>query len=64
MEKNQIFMICGTEYKNMTREILEESGLADLIGDRKKRIGSNRILFPPPIPPTGLPPTGRSWRES
>lgn len=26
MEKNQIFITCGTEYKEMTKRILEESG--------------------------------------
>ena len=39
MEKNQIFIKCGTDYKGMTREILEESRLADLIGDKELRIG-------------------------
>ena len=53
MEKNQIFMICGTEYKNMTREILEESGLADLIGDRKKRIGIKPNLVSASDPSNG-----------
>ena len=38
MEKNQIYMITGEDYLQMTKEILTESRLAELIGDRKKRI--------------------------
>ena len=34
MEKNQIFITCGTEYKEMTKRILEESGLAEQIGNK------------------------------
>ena len=34
MEKNQIFIKTGTKYKKMTRELLEESNLAELIGDK------------------------------
>ena len=32
MEKNQIFITCGTEYKEMTKRILEERVLAEQIG--------------------------------
>lgn len=39
MEKNQIFIKCGTDYKEMTKELLADSALADLIGDRNLRIG-------------------------
>ena len=39
MERNQIYVISGTEYKDMTRQILEVCNLAELIGDRKTRIG-------------------------
>lgn len=39
MERNQIFIKYGTDYKEMTKELLEESRLADLIGDKKLRIG-------------------------
>lgn len=39
MEKNEIFVIYGEDYKNKTEELLEAVDLAALIGDRKKRIG-------------------------
>lgn len=39
MEKNQIFVQSGTDYKQMTRELLERSRLEDLIADRNLRIG-------------------------
>lgn len=39
MEKNQIYIKCGTDYTAMTKELLKESALAELIGDRKLRIG-------------------------
>ena len=39
MEKNQIFIKSGTEYKKITKEILEESNLEELIGDKNKMIG-------------------------
>lgn len=39
MKKNQIFIKNGTEYKKMTKELLEASDLAELIGDRDRMIG-------------------------
>lgn len=36
MEKNQIFIKSGTEYKKITKELLEESNLEELIGDKNK----------------------------
>ena len=36
--KNQIWKLYGTEYKEMTRELLSKTDLAGLIGDRKKRV--------------------------
>ena len=35
MEKKDILIIHGTDYKNMTIRILKRAGLAELIGDRK-----------------------------
>ena len=46
MDKNQIFITSGTEYKKMTKELLEKADLQSHIGDRKKRSGSSRIWFP------------------
>lgn len=50
MNKNQIYIKCGTEYKKMTKELLKESKLAGLIGDKKKRIGikPNLVSASPP----------------
>ena len=39
MEKNEILMIYGDDPKKMAMEIAESAGLADLIGDKGKRIG-------------------------
>ncbi len=39
MEKNQIWIKCGTDYQEMTRELLSECALEELIGDRTKMIG-------------------------
>lgn len=37
MDKNQIFITSGTEYKRMTKELLEKADLQSHIGDRKKK---------------------------
>ena len=38
MKKNDIFIIHGTAYRDMTKQLLEAAGLADMIGDRNKKI--------------------------
>lgn len=53
MERNQIYIICGTEYQKMTEELLEESKLAALIGDRKKRIAIKPNLVSASDPSNG-----------
>ena len=35
MKKNEILVTYGTDYVNMTEELLREAGLAELIGDRE-----------------------------
>ena len=47
MEKNQIYMISGTAYKEMTKQILAESDLEGLIGDPQKRIAIKPNLVSP-----------------
>ena len=37
--KNQIWKLYGTDFKGMTKKLLEETELASLIGDKKARIG-------------------------
>ena len=39
MQKNELIILYGTAYKEMTRQILKEADLASLIGNRKARIG-------------------------
>ena len=53
MEKNQIFITCGTEYKEMTKRILEESGLAEQIGNKAFRIGIKPNMVSPSHPSNG-----------
>lgn len=52
MDKNQIFITSGTEYKKMTKELLEKADLQSHIGDRKKKIG---------IKPNLVSPSEASW---
>lgn len=40
-------MTYGTDYVNMTEELLREAGLAELIGDRNRRIGIKPNLVAP-----------------
>jgi uncharacterized protein (DUF362 family) len=39
MEKNEILVIYGDDPYTMTRRVAEAAGLAELIGDKKKRVG-------------------------
>lgn len=47
MEKNQIYIKCGTNYKEMTKELLRECALADMIGEKNIRIGIKPNLVSP-----------------
>ena len=38
MEKNDIIIIHGTDYKNMAKRVLEQAGVAADIGDVNKKI--------------------------
>ena len=55
MNKNQIFIKSGTEYKKMTKELLTASNLAELIGDRHKMVGIKPNLVSPSDPSEGSP---------
>ena len=49
MERNQILKIYGTEYRDMTKILLEKAGLAELIGDRNRKIGIKpNLVLPSP----------------
>lgn len=45
MEKEELLLIHGTEYKEMTKEILYAAGLEAQIGARDKKIGIKPIIF-------------------
>ena len=62
MEKNQIFITCGTEYKEMTKRILEESGWQSRLEIKLFVSESSPIWFPLLIRLTGQPPTLRFWQ--
>lgn len=64
MEKNQIFIKTGTKYKKMTRELLEESNLAELIGDKNKMVGIKPTWYPHQIRQMEEQHIRKSWRES
>ena len=53
MNKNQIFIKSGTEYKKMTKELLTSSNLVELIGDRHKMVGIKPNLVSPSDPSEG-----------
>ena len=53
MNKNQIFIKSGTEYKKITKELLTASNLAELIGDRNKMVGIKPNLVSPSDPSDG-----------
>ncbi len=52
MKKNELFLIYGTEFKNMTMRLLEESQLEKMIPTKDCRIG---------IKPNLVAPTEASW---
>ncbi len=60
MEKNEILMIHGKDYKEMTKRLLREAELDTRIPDRRCRIGIKPNLVSPQRLPTGLPHTRRS----
>ena len=38
MNRDDIIIIHGTNYKEMAKQVLDRAGVADEIGDRKKRV--------------------------
>ena len=53
MEKNEILMIYGKNYKEMTKEIRTSAKLAEQIGDKKKKIGLKPNLVVAKTPDSG-----------
>ena len=61
MQKNQILKIYGTDYFQMTKEILEESGLAEMIEHRKTELGKSNQELQIGIKPNLVSPSEASW---
>ena len=53
MEKNEILMIYGKNYKEMTKELLTAANLSEQIGDKKKKIGLKPNLVVAKTPDSG-----------
>ena len=64
MEKEELLLIHGTEYKEMTREILYAAGLEAQIGARDKKIGIKPNLVAPSEAFLGQQLILKLWLES
>ena len=53
MEKNDIIIIHGTDYKNMAKRVLEQAGVAADIGDLNKKIAVKPNLVTAKAPSSG-----------
>ena len=53
MEKNDIIIIHGTDYKNMAKQVLEQAGVAADIGDTNKRVALKPNLVTAKAPSSG-----------
>ena len=53
MKDNEVYMICGTQYKQMAIELLETLDLASDIGDRAKRVGLKPNILNDSLPSYG-----------
>ena len=52
MNKNEIYIKSGTDYKEMTKELLAQCNLASMIADKERQIG---------IKPNLVSPSEASW---
>ena len=64
MENTEILAIYGTEYKEMTKRLLEEAELDSRIPDKECRIGLNPTWFLLQNLPGEPPPIRKSWQGS
>lgn len=53
MNRNDIILIHGTDYKEMTKRVLEAAGLAEDVGDKKARIALKPNLVTAKAPSSG-----------
>ena len=66
MKNDELFMIYGTNYKEMTRQLLEKAGLEDRIFDKyKEEFKNTGMKFPQSmrigIKPNLVSPSEASW---
>ncbi|MCI9068861.1 MAG: DUF362 domain-containing protein, partial [Lachnospiraceae bacterium] len=53
MKKNEIYLIHGTDHLEMTKRLLSEAGLSDMIGDRGASVGIKPNLVAASAPSQG-----------
>ena len=63
MEKNDIILIHGTNYKVMAKKVMEAANVAEDIGDKKKKIALKPNLVTAKAPSSGAT-THSCWRVS
>ena len=63
MREQEILAIYGAEYKEMTKQLLQEANLQEQIPDKECRIGIKPNLVSPSEPPGGVRHTRKLWRE-
>ena len=63
MEKNELLMTYGTDYKEMTKRLLEEADLIGRIPGNDSLIGISPIWYPVRMPPGEPRPTQKWWQE-
>ncbi len=61
MERNQILKIYGTDYLQMTKEILEESQLAAMVEEKAKELGKSKEELQIGMKPNLVAPSEASW---
>ena len=61
MERNDIIIIHGTDYKEMAKKVLERADVAGEIGDRRKRVALKPNLVTARDPSAGGTTHGSCW---
>ena len=61
MERNQILKIYGTDYLQMTKEILEESRLAEMVEEKANELGKSKEELQIGMKPNLVAPSEASW---
>ena len=61
MERNQILKIYGTDYLQMTKEILEESRLAEMVEEKANELGKSKEELQIGMKPNLVAPSEAFW---